>query len=115
MAKNYINNADLLEELRLSKEQDELTHNAILMIMEMAKRFGHQMPYVDPMDGDDCRSQAIMDVYAYWRNFDVSKGTNAFAYITQLIKNGYAKGWRSIHKIPSSQIVRYSVHNIYSL
>jgi hypothetical protein len=40
----------------------------------------------------------MLDVFKFWYNFDESKGSNAFAYFTEIIKRGMARGWNKIHK-----------------
>jgi hypothetical protein len=34
---NYVNNKDLLKELIISKQQDKLTDNAVLLLQKMVK------------------------------------------------------------------------------
>jgi hypothetical protein len=38
-------------------------------------------------------------VFANWYSFDENKGDNAFAYFTEIIKRGLAKGWNSRYKL----------------
>ena len=111
----YVKNRELREELIKSKEQDELTPEAIRMFMLIAERFGQRLVYADPEDGKDCMAFAIMDCYQYWRGYNPIY-PNAFAYITQIVKNGYGKGYRKIYgKFPMSKKVSINQNNIYSL
>lgn len=95
--KNYLNNKDLLEEIIKSREQDELTPKALKMLMMLADRSSNKLPYRNPNDKEDCIAFAYMDLYRYWRNFNPDKGTNAFAYFTEIAKKGFAKGWNKLH------------------
>lgn len=114
--KHYVKNADLRAELIKSKGQDELTPQALEMLMLMAKRFSEKFTYVYEEDREDCISFAIMDCFQYWRGYKPEKSANAFAYITQMIKNGFAKGWRKLHgRMPISKKVSISNSSIYSL
>ena len=113
---HYVKNADLRAELIKSKAQDKLTKEALDMLIKMARRFSEKFTYVYDEDREDCISFAIMDCYQYWRGYKPEKSANAFAYITQMIKNGFAKGWRKLHgRMPISKKVSISNANIYSL
>lgn len=95
--RNYLNNKDLLDEIRKSKEQDELTPLALEFLMLLADKTSNKLTYTDPKDKEDCIAYAYMDLYRYWRNFDPDKSTNAFAYFTEIAKRGFAKGWNKLH------------------
>lgn len=113
---HYVKNSELREELIKSKKKDELTPEALEMITKMAHRFSEKFTYIYEEDREDCISFAIMDCWQYWRGYDPNKSGNAFAYISQVLKNGYAKGWRKIHgRMPISKKVSVSRNNIYSL
>ncbi len=112
----YVKNADLREELRKSKENNELTPEALDMFIEMANKFSRKFTYYYEADREDCISFAIMDCYMYWKGYDPDKSANAFAYISQVIKHGYAKGWRKLcGNFPKSKKISISQSNIYSL
>lgn len=95
--KNYLNNADLRDEIMLSKEKGELTRKALKMLMLLSERAQSKLSYEDPEDKRDCLSFAQMDLIKYWDRYDSAKSPNAFAYFTQMCKNGYAKGWNKLH------------------
>jgi len=111
----HVKNKDLREELIKSKAQDKLTDEAINMFMLMAKKFATNFTYIYEEDKQDCIAVAIMDCYLYWRGYDPEKSANAFAYITQIVKNGFAKAWRKLHNIPKSKFISISSNNIYSI
>jgi len=113
---HHVKNKDLREELILSKEKDELTRKALEMFMLMAEKFSTKFKYIYSEDREDCISFAIMDCYQYWRGYNPDKSANAFAYITQIIKNGFAKGWRKLYgNFPKSKKISVSQNKIYSL
>jgi hypothetical protein len=113
---HHVKNKDLREEIIKSKEQDELTPTALDMFILMADKFGNKLTYIYIEDREDCCSTAIMDCFLYWRGYDPEKSLNAFAYYTQIIKNGYAKGWRRLYgNMPKSSKISISQHQIYSL
>lgn len=113
---HHVKNKDLREEIILSKEQNNLTKKALDMLMLMADKFANKMTYLDPDDRKDCVAFAVMDCYLYWRGYDPEKSQNAFAYYTQIIKNGMGKGWRKLHgHFPHSSKISISHHQIYNL
>jgi len=98
MAKNYVNQEELIEELRLSREQDQLTNRAIKFFQEMIKREVSVLSYRNPMDREDVKSRAMLDILLYWRSFNPDHPrSNAFSYFTQMIKYGTAKGFNELH------------------
>jgi len=110
----YVKNADLLAEVIKCKETDVYSDELHRMFRLMVDRFSWKFSYKYPEDREDCKSQAIEDLFLYWRNFD-TKYKNPFAYYTTIIKNGYAKGYRKIYPgfMPSSS--KIGLDNLYNL
>ena len=108
--KFYINNKDFTNEIIRCKyglkneetgyqhKKGELSPKAIEYLMLLANRAVRKLHFTDPLDREDCVQSAILDVLRYWKNFNEEKSTNAFAYFTQIAKNGYAKEIKKIHK-----------------
>ena len=111
----YVKPDDLKREILLSKEKNELTPAAIEMLWRMAKEASKKLRYKDEEDRKDCISFAMEDVLKYWRSYDPEKSKYPFAYYTQIIKNGFAKGWKKLHPISSLDKVSLNSSNIYSL
>lgn len=97
--KKYLSNKDLYCELIVSKAKGKLTRQAETMLILLAKNVIKKMSYKDPDDRLDCLQSAYLDVFANWYSFDENKGDNAFAYFTEIIKRGLAKGWNSRYKL----------------
>jgi len=95
--KNYLNNADLRNEIIKSKEAGELTPLALKYLMLLADKCSLKLSYKNPDDRADCIAFAYMDLYRYWKNYDPNKSENAFAYFTEVAKRGFAKGWNKLH------------------
>jgi DNA-directed RNA polymerase specialized sigma subunit len=114
---HHVKNKDLREEIIICKEKNELSATALDMFMLMADRFSNKLTYVYPEDKQDCIQSAVIDCYLYWRGYDPEKSQNAFAYYTQIIKNGFAKGWRKLYgHMPKSSKISLSQHStIYNL
>jgi len=116
MATHHVKNSDLRNEIIKCKEKDELSKEALDMFILMAKKFSTKLNYVYSEDREDCISFAIMDCYQYWRGYNPEKSQNAFAYYTQIIKNGFAKGWRRLYgNFPKSKKISVSNNRIYNI
>ena len=116
MSIHYVKNKDLREEIIRCKEKNELSLAAISMFQLMAKKFSTKLNYIYEEDREDCISFAVMDCYLYWRGYNPEKSPNAFAYYTQIIKNGFAKGWRKLYgNMPKSSKISISSNQIYTL
>ena len=100
--KNYINNKEFTDSVIESKEKDELQPFTIECFVMLANRAVERLYFRDYRDKEDCIQSALVDCIKYWRNFDPTKSDppNAFAYFTQMCKNGYAKEWKKIHRKP---------------
>jgi len=113
---HHVKNVDLRNEIIKSKEKNELTPEALNMFILMAKKFSTKLNYVYPADREDCISFAVMDCFQYWRGYNPEKSQNAFAYFTQIIKNGFAKGWRKLYgNMPKSRKISTSSNKIYNI
>ena len=113
---HYVKNSVLREELIKCRDQDKLTDEAVSMFTQIATKLSASIKYNDPEDRKDCIAYAVLDCVRYWRNYDPSVSENAFAYITSVCRNGFAKGWRALGKMkcPDSQVISLS-DDIYSL
>jgi len=107
--KKYLSNKDLYCELIVSKAKGKLTREAERMLILLAKNVIKKMYYSDPDDKLDCLQTAYLDVFANWYSFDEMKGDNAFAYFTEIIKRGLAKGWNYQYKQKGNDGVRIDV------
>ncbi len=113
---HYVKNADLLAEIIKCKEQDELTEEAAKMFVQIATKMSTMLKYNNHDDREDCISAAVLDCIRYWRNFNPDITQNAFAFFTSVIRNGFAKGWRSLDKIQCPDSMRVPISDdIYSL
>jgi hypothetical protein len=93
----YVKPKELYDEICISLQQKSLTPKAQKMLILIAERANTKLKYANPMDREDCVGFAILDLFKYWDRFNPEKTTNAFAFYTQIAKNGYAKGWHRIH------------------
>jgi len=115
--KEYVQNAKLYEALLDSKKQGKPTDDFTKMVILMATKISTRLPYIDEEDRNDCIEYAIMDGITYYNRFNENKGTNAFAYMTSILLNGFAKGWRKLgkHEFPNSIMSRLDSGKIHSI
>jgi hypothetical protein len=92
----YVKPKEFYEEICISLEQKKLTKKAQDMLILIAYRANTKLTYENPMDREDCISFALLDLFKYWDRFKPEKTKNAFAFFTQVAKNGYAKGWNKL-------------------
>lgn len=113
---HYVKNSELRAELIKSGELGELTDRAVDMFVQIATKLSSKLKYNDPADREDCISYAILDCLRYWRDYDPEYSENAFAYITSVCLNGFAKGWRALGKIKCPDSARIPISDgIYSI
>ena len=97
---HYINNKDFTAGIIECKKNGELSDYIVNCFISLANRAVDRLYFKDYRDREDCIQSAILDCLKYWKSFDETKMAvpNAFAYFTQICKNGYAKEWKKIHK-----------------
>jgi hypothetical protein len=99
--KHYINNREFTDAIVQCKHTGELSKFAIECFIALANRAVDRLYFKDPRDREDCIQSALLDCIKYWKGFDETReNLNAFAYFTQMCKNGYAKEWKKIHHKP---------------
>ena len=103
------------EAIRESKEKDELTPDAVKYLWAICNESSKKLKYKNPMDREDCIMFAMEDVLKYWRGFNPEKSNYPFAYYTQMVKNGFAKGWHKLHPIKSTRKVSISHDNVHNM
>jgi hypothetical protein len=98
--KHYINNKEFTDEIIKCKKTEVLSPFAVECFMSLANRAVDRLYFQDPRDREDCIQSALLDCLKYWKSFDETRSDtpNAFAYFTQMCKNGYAKEWKKIHR-----------------
>lgn len=98
---HYVNNKEFTQSIIDDKAKGKLSQFSISCFIALANRAVNKMYYEDYRDREDCIQSALLDCLKYWKGFDPAKTKstpNAFAYFTQICKNGYAKQWKAIHK-----------------
>jgi len=86
---NYIRNKDLLAEVIVCKEKGEMTTKLATMLQLLTARYGRSSQFVGYTFNEDMQAYAMMMLCRTWGGFDPNRGSNAFAYYTQSIKNSF--------------------------
>jgi len=87
-----VNNADLLVEIRLSKENDNImTEKLARMLHLMVTRYGTKPIFSGYSYRDEMESDALLNLCAKWFKFDEKKGKNPFAFYTTVIHRSFLR------------------------
>lgn len=87
--KNYLNNADLLIELKKSNDQGQMTNKLAHMLQTLADRYASRGNFAGYSYVEDMKAYAMYMVCRTWHRFDSEKSNNPFAFFTQCIKHSY--------------------------
>lgn len=85
--KNYLNNADLLQEVIKSHAQKRMTDGLAKMLTLLCQRYASKGNFANYTYNDDMQAYAMMMSCRTWKNFNPEKSNNPFAYYTQCVKN----------------------------
>jgi len=93
----YVKNKTLyLEIIKCRDASLTASPELIQMFTKISEKYSRNFQYKYESDRDDCIEGGVIDAWQYWTRFDPSISTNAFAYITQVIKNGQMKQFRKL-------------------
>jgi DNA-directed RNA polymerase specialized sigma subunit len=87
--KNYLNNKDMLEEIKISKKKKQMTPKLAKMLMLLCDKYSKHRFFVGYSYIDDMRSFAMLMLVKTWSSFDPSKSSNPFSFYTQCIHNSF--------------------------
>lgn len=116
---NYVKNKDLYHQIVLSRDASVATPELLDMFFLISERLSYKFKYKRAEDRDDCIMSGVEDAWMYFWNFDPSVSSNAFAYVTQIIKNGMAKANRKLYspyfQKEGYQQISLSLNTVYTL
>lgn len=88
--KKYLNNADLMIQIKLSREQDRMTDELANMLTLLCAKYAKHPDYANIYSYvDDMKAFAMLTVVKVWRSFNPDKGSNPFAYFTQILRHAF--------------------------
>lgn len=125
---HYVRNIDLYNEIvwckknntnydaSLGKEVVLASDKLASMFLQIASKLSNKLMFPSQEDREDVIYTAVGDCIKYFDNFDPEVSKNAFAYITSICTNGFAKGWRALGYMKLPAALRLSLSdNLYSL
>lgn len=125
---HYVKNIDLYNEIVWCKEHNvyfdaslgkdvTLANDKLAsMFLQIASKLANKLVFPLQEDREDVIYTAVGDCIKYFENFDPEVSKNAFAYITSICTNGFAKGWRSLGYMKLPLALRMSTSdNLYSI
>jgi hypothetical protein len=87
--KNYLNNADMLVQLKISLHDGKMSDTFTHMMMMLTDRYGSLARFAGYTYIDDMKAYALLMVVRTWFKFDPKKSSNPFAFFTQCIKHSF--------------------------
>ena len=97
--KNYLNNADLLEQVRISKEKMKnnpslqpgecMTNELALMFSVLVDRYAQKPNWSGYSYLEELKGEAIVNLVNKWHKFDCDKYDKPFAYYTTLVERSF--------------------------
>lgn len=85
----YLSNKELFLETKKCKETGQMSNKLVKMLQLLCERLGRKGSFVDYSYNQDMQAYAMMMLVRTWQGFKPEKGTNAFAFYTQCIKNSF--------------------------
>lgn len=87
---NYINNENLLAEVKIYVETGVQTEELGRMLLLLAKRYSDRGSFAGYSWKDDMICEAVLTCLRYMHNFDVTiDNPNPFAYFSRIIHNSF--------------------------
>lgn len=87
--KNYLNNGDLMIEVKLSLHNEKMTNKLTHMLMMLTDRYGSQPKFSGYSFIDDMKAYALYMLCRTWNRFNPERSNNPFAFFTQCIKHSF--------------------------
>lgn len=95
---HYFDNKIALYEMVVSKAQGRLSPKLLQMCMKVVKGVSRKFRYKNEDDRYDCEAYAIEMIIKNWHNFDVDKYDNVMAWVTEVVKRGFAMQFKILQK-----------------
>ena len=87
--KNYLNNADLMIQISISKTKNKMTDELCKMLQLLCHRYAKHQWFANYTWVEDMEAYAMYSLCKSWKSFDEQKYKNPFAYYTQSVRNSY--------------------------
>lgn len=94
----YFDNKMAFYQMVVSKAQGKLTPKLLQMCMKIVKGVSRKFRYKNEDDRWDCESYAIEMIVKNWYLFDTDKYDNIMAWVTEVVKRGFALQFKRLQK-----------------
>lgn len=95
---HYVENKQMMYEMIISQSQGKLTPKLLKMCMQIVKGVSRKFRYKQEEDRYDNEAYAIEVILKNWMMFDLDRYDNVFAWVTQIVKNGFALQFKRLQK-----------------
>ncbi len=85
----YLKNKDLLAEVIRCREEGKMSDTLAKMLQNLTAKYGRSSRFGGYTFNKDMQAYAMMMLCKTWVGFNPERGSNAFAYYTQSIKNSF--------------------------
>lgn len=89
MAKNYVNNGELLLEIDDYQSTDVMSERLGEILLNIANQYSSKGNFSGYTWREDMVGEAVLTCVKYLKNFNREKSNNPFAYITQICYNSF--------------------------
>jgi hypothetical protein len=86
---HYLTNANLMEQIRISREKGGMTSLLGEYMMLLAERYSHNWNFAGYSFREDMVGFAVVNLCANWHKFDPSKSSNPFAFFTTAVYRSF--------------------------
>lgn len=115
--KNYLNNKDLMAQVKASKSKGQMTNELALMLQTLTKRYAKKGNFANYSYNEDMQAYALLMLCKTWASFDETKYNNPFAFYTQCVKNSftqYLNQERRVRDIKDKSLIEHGFNPSYS-
>lgn len=89
--KEHTSHIELTYQLIISLGLGKRTKRLDDMFITMTKNLSNKFHYYNFDDRKDCESEALLGILIGWKSFNPDKYSNAFPFVTEVLKRGFAK------------------------
>ena len=88
-SEHYVTNDDLLQEIIKFKANGKMSEILGKMLLTISSHYSSKSNFSGYTWKQDMISESVFTCVKYLKNFNPAKSNNAFAYVTQIIKNSF--------------------------
>lgn len=106
----YVDNKELLAEIRLMKTSGKMSERLGGMILAIARRYSSKGSWSGYTWKNDMIGDACLTVCKYLHNFNEEKSKNPFSYITEIVYHSFVAHINKEKKVANMKKMIYEEH-----